>query len=123
MKRKHNFKELQIWQKSRVLVKDVYKLTSDFPQSEIYGLTSQMRRATVSIPSNIAEGSGRKTNKEFSRFLEIAYSSALELETQLYLSFDLEFIIESVLEEFLVKIDELQKMISSFDTKVLSENF
>ncbi|MCU4165453.1 four helix bundle protein [Carboxylicivirga caseinilyticus] len=123
MKRKHNFKELQIWQKSRSLVKDIYKLTSDFPQSEIYGLVSQMRRASVSIPSNIAEGTGRKTNKEFSRFLEIAYSSALELETQLYLSFDLEFIIESILEEFLVKLDELQKMISSFDTKVLSENF
>nr|WP_321407052.1 four helix bundle protein [uncultured Carboxylicivirga sp.] len=123
MKRKHNFKELQIWQKSRVLVKDIYKLTSDFPQSEVYGLVSQMRRASVSIPSNIAEGAGRKTNKEFSRFLEIAYSSALELETQLYLSFDLEFIIESVLEEFLAKIDELQKMISSFDTKVLTENF
>ncbi|MBS2096746.1 four helix bundle protein [Carboxylicivirga linearis] len=123
MKRKHNFKELQIWQKSRMLVKDIYKLTSEFPQSEIYGLTSQMRRASVSIPSNIAEGSGRKTNKEFSRFLEIAYSSALELETQVYLSFDLEFIIESVLEEFLVKIDELQKMISSFDTKILSETF
>ncbi|TRX72377.1 four helix bundle protein [Carboxylicivirga sp. M1479] len=122
MKRKHNFKGLQIWQKGRVLVKDIYQLTSEFPKSELYGLVSQMRRASVSIPSNIAEGSGRKTSKEFSRFLEIAYSSALELETQLYLSFDLSFISESTLDEFLFKIEEVQKMISSFDNKILADN-
>ncbi len=106
-----------------MLVKNIYQLTSSFPQSEIYGLTSQMRRASVSIPSNIAEGSGRKTNKEFSRFLEIAYSSALELETQLYLSFDLDFIVESTLQEYLYQINEVQKMISSFDSKILSDTF
>ncbi|MBK3515933.1 four helix bundle protein [Carboxylicivirga marina] len=122
MKRKHNFKELQIWQKGRALVKDIYQLTSKFPKSELYGLVSQMRRASISIPSNIAEGSGRKTSKEFSRFLEIAYSSALELETQLYLSFDLTFISESTLDEYLNKIDEVQKMISSFDSKILADN-
>ncbi|MBR8537140.1 four helix bundle protein [Carboxylicivirga sediminis] len=122
MNRKHNFKELQIWKKGRALVKEIYQLTSEYPQSEIYGLVSQMRRASVSIPSNIAEGSGRKTSKEFSRFLEIAYSSSLELETQLYVSCDLSFISESKLDEYLFKIDEVQKMISSFDSKILADS-
>ena len=71
----HNFKNIIAWQKGRELVKEVYLLTSKFPKEEIYGLVSQIRRACVSIPSNIAEGSARTTDKEFSRFLDIAIGS------------------------------------------------
>lgn len=111
----HNFREMIVWQKSRALVKEVYTITASYPQSEIYGLTNQMRRASVSIPSNIAESSGHKSSKEFKRYLEIANSSSLELETQFYLSFDLSFISEKDLEEFIGKIHEIQKMIFGFE--------
>ena len=87
----HNFKELDVWKKSRILVKDIYLLLANFPDVEKFGIISQMKRAVVSIPSNIAEGSGRSSDKEFVRFLDIALGSAFELETQLYLSFDLSF--------------------------------
>ena len=78
-----SFKDLIVWQKSMSLVKEVYVITSNFPKSEIYGLTSQMRRAAVSIPSNIAEGKKRKTKNDYVQFLRIANGSAAELETQL----------------------------------------
>lgn len=80
------YKDLIVWQKSIELVKEIYLLTEDFPKEEIYGLTSQIRRCAVSIPSNIAEGKMRTTNKEFSHFLSIAYGSGAELETQLILA-------------------------------------
>ena len=78
----HRFKDLEIWKKSRVFCSSIYEITSNFPESEKFGLTNQLRRASVSIPSNIAEGSSRKTNKGFSRFLQIALGSAYEIETQ-----------------------------------------
>lgn len=81
----HNFKNLEIWKKSRALAKDIYILTSELPESEKYGLINQMRWAAVSVPSNIAEGCGRSTDKYFARFLGIAIGSISELETQLYL--------------------------------------
>ncbi|MBU3660082.1 MAG: four helix bundle protein [Flavobacteriales bacterium] len=84
--KKHNFREIKIWQEALVLVKEVYAFTSNLPKEEKYGITSQINRSAVSIPSNIAEGSGRTSNKEFIRFLEIAISSSYELETQLILS-------------------------------------
>ncbi|OIP57536.1 MAG: four helix bundle protein [Candidatus Levybacteria bacterium CG_4_10_14_0_2_um_filter_36_16] len=86
-----SYKELIVWQKSISLVKEIYKLTNNFPQSEIYGLSSQMRRAAVSIPSNIAEGYARKSSREYSQFYSIAYGSLLELETQLTIARDLKF--------------------------------
>lgn len=85
-----SYKELIVWKKSIQLVKEVFLLTKKFPQSEVYGLSSQMRRAAVSIPSNIAEGYGRKSQKEYAQFYSIAYGSALELETQLIISLELE---------------------------------
>ena len=83
------YKELIVWKKSMELVKDIYLLTEKFPRSELYGIISQMRRAAISIPSNIAEGYGRKSIKEYSQSYSIAYGSALELETQLIISRDL----------------------------------
>jgi len=88
----HNYKELKVWQKARELVKFIYELTNKYPKEEIYTLTSQIRGAVVSIPSNIAEGAGHFSNKQFSIFLEIAYASSCELDTQVILSFDLNFI-------------------------------
>lgn len=79
----NSFKDLIVWQKSLDLVEEIYLITAKFPKEEIYGLTSQMRRASVSIPSNIAEGQRRKNIKEFLQFLRIAYGSASELETQI----------------------------------------
>ena len=108
----HNYKELKVWQKSRELVKNVYKLTKKYPKEEIYALTSQVRRSVVSIPSNIAEGAGHSSKKEFSRFLEIAYASTCELDTQIILSFDLNFINQDELNASAGYIEELQKMLN-----------
>jgi four helix bundle protein len=110
----HKYKELIVWQKARVLVKEVYELSASFPNSEKYGLTSQAQRAAISIPANIAEGSGRGSNKDFSRFLDIATASAFELETEIILSYDLAFISEQNLNIILPKIQEVQKMLYSF---------
>jgi four helix bundle protein len=82
-------KELIVWQKSIELVKKIYLLTTDFPKNEIYGLSSQMKRAAISIPSNIAEGYSRKGTKEYLHFLRIAYGSSNELETQIIIAKDL----------------------------------
>jgi four helix bundle protein len=106
----HNFKELKVWQLSRNLVKEIYEITSNFPSEEKYGLISQLRRCAVSIPTNIAEGSGRNTDKDFAQFLNISLGSAFELETLLILSFDVQLISEEDLESFTKKISEIQKM-------------
>lgn len=110
----HNYKELKIWQRSREIVKDVYSLTTTFPAKEQYGITSQLCRAVISIPSNIAEGAGRESEKEFAHFLAIANGSAFELETQLYLCFDLNYITEADLNDLLIKVQEIQRMIFRF---------
>ena len=110
----HNFKELKIWQKSMNLATGIYELLIEYPDFEKYGLTSQLRRSVVSIPSNIAEGSGRESNKDFRRFLGIALSSAFELETQLILSNRFGFISEKKFEDHSVKLQEVQKMIFGF---------
>jgi len=88
----HNYRKLEIWKKSTKLATSIYQLTQYYPKHEIYGIVSQMRRSAVSISSNIAEGAGRSYSKEFSRFLRIAYGSACELETQLLISQNLNFI-------------------------------
>lgn len=106
----HNFKELKVWQNARVLVKDVYLATMDFPTEEKYGLISQARRSAVSIPSNIAEGCGRGTDKDFSYFLNVSLGSAYELQTLMFLSHDLELINSDNLEKLNSSIEEVQKM-------------
>ena len=107
----HNFRELNVWKKSRILAKEVYLLSSQFPDSEKFGLTSQIRRSAISIASNIAEGSSRKSTKDFARFLRISLGSAFELETQLLLMKDLKFINESEVEPIIQRIQEIQKML------------
>jgi len=112
--RKHNFKELKVWQKARKLVVDVYKITKYFPEEEKYALTSQVKRSVVSISSNIAEGAGRGTEKDFAHFLDISYGSANELESQLINAIDLEFINKEQLTQVYSLLMEVQKMIYTF---------
>ena len=114
----HNYLELKIWQRSRILVKEVYQLTGLFPKNQQYGLTSQIQRAAVSIPSNIAEGAGRDTNKDFMRFLDIANGSAFELETQLFLSSDLEYAKAEKVNTIISELKEIQRMIFRFRTSL-----
>ena len=99
-----SFKDLIVWQKSYKLVLEIYKITKNFTRKEIYGLSQQMRKTAVSIPSNIAEGYGRKHKAEYKQFLSIAYGSLLELETQYSLAVDLKYVgkcefIENLLKE------------------------
>ena len=108
--RMHNFKELKVWQLSRQFVKEIYETTVSFLSEEKYGLISQLRRCAVSVPTNISEGSGRNTDKDFAQFLNISPGSAYELEILLILSHDVNFITTDQLEELTVKISEIQKM-------------
>ena len=112
----HNFKKLNIWVNAMSLVKDVYLLTSNFPKEEKFGLISQINRCSISIPSNIAEGSSRSSNKEFSHFIKIALGSLFELETQIILSSDFKMINDQDSNIILDKITTLQKMINGFLT-------
>lgn len=110
----HQFKELEIWKRSRKFCSEIYKVTSRFPSDEKFGLTNQLRRASVSVPSNIAEGSSRNSNKDFSRFLEIAIGSAYEIETQILIASDLGFITLTESEKLVNELAEIVKMISRF---------
>jgi len=120
MEKIKSFKELKIWQKGIEIVKDVYALTKDFPREELYGLTSQMRRSAVSIPSNIAEGFKRYHSKEYSQFLHVALGSVAELETQLIIAKEIGFINNEVklLTGVLEKIDHISRMTSSLLNKL-----
>lgn len=110
----HNFKKLKIWSNSIKLVSESYKLTRSFPDFEKFGLISQMNRCAVSIPSNIAEGSSKSSNKHFNKYLEDSLGSAFEWETQLIIAFNEDYLSEEKFKELEQKIKELQKMISSF---------
>ncbi len=116
----HNFKELKIWSKSIDITVDMYKETSSFPSEEKFNLISQMRRSAVSIPSNIAEGAGRNSDKEFNQFLGIAKGSSFELQTQIIISNRLNFISNEKFEELNSSIEEVQKMITGFQSKLTS---
>ena len=107
-----NFKDLKIWQKGIELAKEIYQITQSFPSAEKYGIVSQMRRAVVSIPSNIAEGFMRRHNKEYKQFLYITLGSLAELETQVILSDQLSFLRNEQCHDIQVNIDELNKMVT-----------
>ncbi len=113
-----DFKNLKIWQKGINLVVDIYKTSQNFPSEELYGLTSQMRRSAVSIPSNIAEGSGRNSDKEFSRFLDISLGSSFELETQIIIAHKLSFINDEKFNELTHDVQEEQKMITGLQKSI-----
>ena len=112
------FRSLLIWQKSMTLVTEIYQLTNLFPKEEIYGLTSQIRRSSISIPSNIAEGYGRDGNNDYLRFLNISISSLFEMQTQLEISFNLKYINENQFNKINGESREIERMLSVFIRKI-----
>ncbi len=116
--RKHNFKQLIVWQKAMDVVDLAYNFIADLPSTERFNLIDQIRRCSVSIPSNIAEGSGKRTNKDFARYLSIALGSAYELETQLIICQRRAFGNQQLRIETLKLLDEVQKMIYSYQIKI-----
>jgi four helix bundle protein len=113
-----NFKQLLIWQKGFQIAVKSFNLVKSFPKEEKYGLSSQITRAAVSIPSNVAEGSSRKSNKDYSRFLELSLGSTFELETQLLIAEAVNFGEKEIIDEMLKDVDEEQKMLMSFMNKI-----
>lgn len=116
-----DFKNLKVWQKAHALVLSVYKVTSHFPRSELYGLINQIRLSCVSIPANIAEGCGRNSDADFARFLQIALGSASELEYHLILSQDLGFINSEHYTMLDNEVIEIKRMLSGFIKKLNAE--
>jgi four helix bundle protein len=117
----HNFKELKVWNKSVELSLEIYKMSMTFPSEEKFGLISQVRRCSISIPSNIAEGSGRKTAKDFHSFLSNALASSFELETQLIIVFRLNIIDDQQFEKIISLVQEVQKMITGLQRSLITQ--
>jgi four helix bundle protein len=113
-----SYKDLIVWQRSMNVVEFIYKLTDDFPPKESFGLVSQMRRAAVSIPSNIAEGYGRQSKGSYTQFLSIARGSLFELETQLEICIRLKYVQQAESEKLLLEMTEISKMLSSLISKI-----
>ncbi len=119
--KRHNFKNLHVWQESMGLIKDTYTLTAGFPDIEKFGLRSQINRSCISIASNIAEGSSKTSNKHFIQFLEISLGSSFEYETQMIASKSLGYISQEEFCKFEEKINLIQKKISNFIVKLRSD--
>lgn len=117
-----HFKELIVWQKSINLVTEIHRITEKFPSNEIYGLTSQLRRASVSVPSNIAEGNTRRSKADYLQFLRIARGSCSEIETQIIISKNLEFINDITFETLSFNIVEISKMINGLINSLKDSN-
>ena len=115
-------KDLDVWKRSIDFVTTLYKLTENFPKSEMYGLSSQLRRASVSIPSNIAEGASRNHKKEFIQFLYISLASASEVDTQLIISCNLNFIDDKQLNKLSKELDEISKMLQGLLKSIKKSN-
>jgi four helix bundle protein len=107
-------KDLEVWKKAIAFVTDLYHKTSSFPKEEIYGLVSQLRRSAVSIPSNIAEGAARQSNKEYVQFLYVALGSLMELDTQFIIAKNLNFLSNESLNDLQSKTNEIRKMPNGF---------
>jgi len=113
-----DFREMQVWHKGHKLALEIYKLTAKFPKEESYGLSSQIRRAAVSIPTNIAEGCGRGSTKELKHFLRISMGSASEVEYQILLSYELRYMNRKMYDNLNSDIQEIKKMLSSYIVKI-----
>lgn len=109
-----DYTQLQVWQQARILVDGIYELTTRFPKEELFGLSNQMRRAAVSVPSNIAEGCGRRSNKETIRFLYISRGSLFEIETQCYLALDRKYIEENDFAPIYSSIQHCKRLLNGF---------
>lgn len=114
-----SYRDLRVWKQSMDVVTDIYKTTHAFPQEELYGLTAQMRRCAVSIPSNIAEGYGRGTTHDYLRFLRIAMGSLYELQTQLQIAVNLEFVTQDDVEQLFSDTLAIEKMLSALIGKLM----
>jgi len=112
------FRDLKVWQKSHQITLAIYKITATFPREELFGLTSQMRRASASVPANIAEGCGRNSESDFARFLTIAMGSASELEYHLLLSRDLSLLGEDEYVQISTDLEEVKRMLTGFIQKL-----
>ena len=117
-----DFRKLKVWEKSHQLTLDCYKATATFPREEIYGMTGQIRRASSSIPANIAEGCGRDGNAELGRFLSIASGSASELEYHFILAHDLNFLSDSEFEHLSGSLTEIRKMLNTLQIRLRTNN-
>ena len=115
---KHNFRELQIWKAGIEIAVHTYQYCKVFPKEELFGLAAQMKKAAVSIPSNIAEGCGRGTNPQLVHFLDIALGSACELETQVVIAQNLHFLEEKEAEDWIATLHQEQKRVRSFRDKI-----
>lgn len=116
-----SYRDLDVWKIAMELVKDVYEITAKFPKEEIYGLTQQIRRSAVSVPSNIAEGSGRRSTQEFARFVNIASGSLCEVETQILLAVSLCYVTPDQCELLLQKADRISKMLYSLHQSLIKK--
>lgn len=108
----HSYKDLIVWQRARALASDIYRITESFPRSEVYGLTSQLRRAAVSVVSNVAEGQGRLTKGEFQQFLGHARGSLLEMETQLLIAVDLTYLSHEEFSQVEPRLAEVRRLLN-----------
>ena len=117
-----DFRKLSVWQKGHELTLAVYQATDQFPQRELYGLTSQIRRSSASIPANIAEGAGREGDKEFARFIAVASGSACETEYHLLLAKDLGYLEEQKYEELDAQVQEIKRMLAGFIRRLRKAN-
>lgn len=117
-----HFRKILVWQKSMSLVTKIYKATRTFPKEEMFGLTSQIRRSSVSIPSNIAEGSGRESNKDFLRFLYISLGSIFEMQTQLEIAKNIIYINEEEFNLLYEDSREIERMLASLIKKIKDNN-
>ena len=121
-KKIESFKDLFVWQKGIELVNDIYKVTNRFPKEELYCLTSQIRRSAISIPTNIAEGWGRGTTKNYIQFLEISRGSLFELNTLMIISYNLKYISKDICVEIENQLNETGRMLNALITKLESKN-
>ena len=119
----NSFKDLKVWQKAYSLTLEIYKITTEFPKHEQYGLSSQMRRACVSIVSNIAEGYSRRGRAEYLQFLSVSYASLAELETQLYLAGDLGYVGKDTLKHVFDLKDEVGAMLYTLQQKLETKRY